>query len=83
MKKIYLIISALSIAVFFTACGGGEDNASFTGEVKTTIPLCPTTITYKAKDRVTTDGDVTIQIVNTPKSKEICQSGGTGKSYLE
>jgi hypothetical protein len=70
MKKIYLTLTTLSLALLLSACGGSEDNS----ETLITIPPCETYEDIVAGDIVVQD-DVNTSIktvFNTDGSKKVC-----------
>lgn len=73
MRKIYLILTSFTLALFLSACGGGGSDASFSNaEQKITIPNCETYETIE-------DGDTVIQDQNSTSIKTVFDQNGTKK----
>ena len=87
MKKIYKILTPISLALFLSACGGSGDDASFkNSEEKITIVMCdtnnPVFTTIEINDTlVKTNTNTTVQIVHESNdNKKVCVD--TGSAYL-
>lgn len=83
MKKIVLIISTISLALLFSACGGGDGEGNFdTGQQKIDITSCETYTTIQTNDLLVKDDEnTTVKIVHDSNStKTICVV--TGSAHL-
>ena len=72
MKKIYLIISSITLALFLSACGGGSDASFSNSEVQIDIPTC------EMYENIIT-GDTIIQKENNTSIKTVFDINGTKK----
>lgn len=87
MKKIYLIISSISLALLLSACGGGS-GGTFEGVVDSNnsnntiqVTICPVYTTLLSNDTLVSESDdTTVTIRDTDGVKDVCVN--TGAAYI-
>lgn len=81
MKKIYLIISSITLALLLSACGGGGgSDASFDdAQNKITLQMCETYTDIQTGDTIIqNETNTSIKTVfNTDGSKKVCVLSGS------
>ena len=81
MKKIYLIISSISLALLLSACGGGDAVDSANGSTSISIVMCDTNTTtpLQSGDTIVKDTDnTTLTITDIDQtSKTVCVDAGS------
>ena len=85
MKKIVLIISTISLALLFSACGGDGEGNFDTGQQKIDITSCETYTTIQTNDLLVKDDEnTTVKIVHDSNgTKTICVSSGSAHLIRE
>jgi maltose-binding protein MalE len=85
MKRIYKIITPVSLALFFSACGGENDSHFGNSENKRSIVKCDETNQYtqiQTNDKlIEEDTNTTVKIIHNPNNtKQVCVQDGS--AYL-
>ena len=86
MKKITLLCSSISLALFLSACGGNGDGQFDTGEEKIDVPACSdSNLTIAPNDLlVKDDSNTTVTISHDLNgTKTVCVSIGTAHIIRE
>lgn len=79
MKKIYLTLTTISLALFLSGCGEGDDASFSNSETLITISPCETYTDILTGDTIVQDSSGTSikTVFNTDGSKKVCVLSGS------